>query len=475
MLALWVVLAASLCVYTSQAVIVLSANRTQIGDEFSSPHYVRANVSFDVVAQFYIVPVDLQRGYHLDQGNARSRIIIVDYRIGTNADKWARACASMQCAGIQIINADASKMSVFAATAFSTGGSGPFTNLPIVIISVTNTPAFLTAATSPSASFLRIRSGDFNDVVWLDENVPFFWWWTFLGFLLPLVTVLSCILQCLRQAVDSKGKARPVPIGTLLVFVLEALASTCRAIYALFSSVFHYRVFSYAFARYVAVASMSFNVASIGVVTSALNGALDAAHTPSRVRTFLVRVWTCLVFALVCADQVDEVMAAALDLEYLDATAISVLYLLSETAASVFFIVTGSKVSHHLSSSASLSLSTAERARRQTFARRVRLSGWAGACTSLSLVGFALFNTVSWPACLFLFWLIQHAFTVAGLLHVWAFKPKPTRIDDLAQMAAARAKRMFAICGAARPLDYNNAGVQSTISVKSGTVPAVSR
>ncbi|SPQ94546.1 unnamed protein product (mitochondrion) [Plasmodiophora brassicae] len=400
------------------AVIVLSANRTQIGDEFSSPHYVRANVSFDVVAQFYIVPVDLQRGYHLDQGNARSRIIIVDYRIGTNADKWARACASMQCAGIQIINADASKMSVFAATAFSTGGSGPFTNIPIVIISVTNTPAFLTAATSPSASFLRIRSGDFNDVVWLDENVPFFWWWTFLGRWIAKVRRGLC------------------------------LSERC--------CVFHYRVFSYAFA-------------------SALNGALDAAHTPSRVRTFLVRVWTCLVFALVCADQVDEVMAAALDLEYLDATAISVLYLLSETAASVFFIVTGSKVSHHLSSSASLSLSTAERARRQTFARRVRLSGYAGACTSLSLVGFAMFNTVSWPACLFLFWLIQHAFTVAGLLHVWAFKPKPTRIDDLAQMAAARAKRMFVICGGERPLDNNHAGVQSTISVKSGTVPAGSR
>ncbi|XXQ31598.1 Uncharacterized protein PBTT_02056 [Plasmodiophora brassicae] len=393
-----------------------------------SPNYRLGNNSFTVCAPFYVVPADDHRHYTLQTSPASNKIVLVDFKLAGAANRWADACQAVSCAGVMFINGAANQMHSFYAYSFRLASPTPFTNVPIVAIDLTQTPAFLSTIASSRAAYLRIRSGDFNEAQFQDENVPAIWWSKILTLVLCLLSLLSCAIQLTRFLFDSDWRIRAIPLVPAIVLFLEPLASIFRGLHATNMTLLKMRGFSMGFTLYAQLACMAFNYLSVGAVSYAAYESLTASEPPSFKRKLAMTIGLAFLGVLFIADQAQMIITAVTLTDLMDTTYLSLLYLLCDIAASIVFVIFGGRLAKLLNSTAT-KLSSGERARREQFSQRVRLSGWMGFVVALTLILFAIFNSTSYDALTTIYWMIQDAFTLAGLVHVWAFCPRYSAVD----------------------------------------------
>ncbi|SPQ97286.1 unnamed protein product (mitochondrion) [Plasmodiophora brassicae] len=425
----------------SCAVVVLDGNLTAIGDGIPSPNYRLGNNSFTVSAPFYVVPADDHRHYTLESTPTSSKIVIVDFKLAGAANRWADACQAVSCSGVMFINGAANQMHSYYAYTFRLTSPTPFTNVPIVVIDLTQTPAFLATIASPRAVYLRIRSGDFNEAQFQDENKPAIWWSKILTLVLCLFSLLSCAIQLTRFLFDSEWRVRAIPLVPAIVIFLETLASSFRGLHALNTTLLKTRGLSMGFTLYAELACMAFNYLSVGAVSYAAYESLTASEPPSLKRKLAMTIGLSFLGVLFIADQAQIIITAVTLTDLMDSTYLSLLYLLCDIAASFAFIIFGGRLAKQLHSTTT-KLSSGERARREQFSRRVRLSGWMGFLVALTLILFAIFNSTSFDALNTLYWMIQDAFTLAGLVHVWAFRPRQSAVDKFLKWSRFRSTQI---------------------------------
>lgn len=208
--------------------------------------------------------------------------------------------------------------------------------------------------------------------------------------------------------------------------------------------------------RFGSTAYLPFTYLSSALVGFAMHDTLHAGMVLSRTHRIVLGVVQAFVFLIVAADQLATVVATATLKDFLNTSIFSVMYLCMDLPMALGFIKYGLAVSKQLLKTRSLT--GAEQHRRQVFANRVKLSGivgWGPPCrdvssqvpdmnapvrlvTLTSQLAFALWFSVSGWAYMNLYALCSIFYAVQGILHLSAFKPKPSIVDKYVGFSTVR-------------------------------------
>ncbi|CEO98444.1 hypothetical protein PBRA_006558 [Plasmodiophora brassicae] len=400
---------------------VLSPNGTAVAS-FATNRFQFASNAFDVTGPVYVVTTQEMALETLSDA-AAGRIVVLLDPVTAHLQQWADLCERRSC--LALIRA--------GGVGFNDGYSGwafwvhsrPFTSLPMVDMNIFAGVAMLKVMQAANTTTIRIGSGPDLDAVnpfavnvafdpfsVAVQNTAFFI--AALNFLLALKRLASFVL-------DQNGKLRAPPRWPAGVIVAELYSSLGISAYA---------------SRFGSTAYLPFTYLSSALVGFAMHDTLHAGMVLSRTHRIVLGVVQAFVFLIVAADQLATVVATATLKDFLNTSIFSVMYLCMDLPMALGFIKYGLAVSKQLLKTRSLT--GAEQHRRQVFANRVKLSGIVGLVTLTSQLAFALWFSVSGWAYMNLYALCSIFYAVQGILHLSAFKPKPSIVDKYVGFSTVR-------------------------------------